>query len=59
MDCKWPTKPTKCCWVSCLVKQATASKNHEKNCNLRTMSCEYDCLAKIGIKEAFTLLLGN
>ena len=30
-----------------------------KNCNLRTLSREYDCLAKIGTKEAFTLLLGN
>ena len=30
-----------------------------KNCNLRTLSHEYDCLAKIGTKEAFTLLLGN
>ena len=29
----------------------------EKNCNLRTLSREYDCLAKIGTKEAFTLLL--
>ena len=25
-----------------------------KNCNLRTLSREYDCLAKIGTKEAFT-----
>ena len=32
---------------------------YEKNCNLRTLSCEYDCLAKIGTKEAFTLLLGK
>ena len=30
-----------------------------KNCNLRTLSREYDCLAKIGTKEAFTLLLEN
>ena len=32
-----------------------------KNCNLRTLrqSREYDCLAKIGTKEAFTLLLGK
>ena len=22
-----------------------------KNCNLRTFSCEYDCLAKIGIRK--------
>ena len=29
-----------------------------KNCNLRTLSREYDCLAKFGTKEAFTLLLG-
>ena len=28
-----------------------------KNCNLRTLSREYDCLAHIGTKEAFTLLL--
>ena len=26
-----------------------------KNCNLRMMSREYDCLAKIGMKEVFTL----
>ena len=30
-----------------------------KNCNMKTLSREYDCLAKIGTKEAFTLLLGN
>ena len=24
-----------------------------KNCNLRMLSCEYDCLDKIGTKEAF------
>ena len=24
---------------------------YEKNCNLRTLSHEYDCLAKIGIKH--------
>ena len=24
------------------------------NCSLRTLSREYDCLAKIGTKEAFT-----
>ena len=30
-----------------------------KNCNLRTLNREYDCLAKIGTKETFTLLLGN
>ena len=24
---------------------------NEKNCNLRTFSCEYDCLAKIGIRK--------
>ena len=29
-DCKWRTKPTKCCWVSGLVKQATAIKNDGK-----------------------------
>ena len=29
-DCKWRTKPTKCCKVSGLVKQATAIKNHGK-----------------------------
>ena len=44
-------------------KQATVMKNPQKmggkNCNLRTLSREYDCLAKIGTKEAFTLLLGN
>ena len=42
-----------------LVKQATAIKNHGKNCSLRTLSREYYCLAKISTKEAFTLLLGN
>ena len=31
----------------------------EKNAILRTMSREYDYLAKIGTKEAFTLLLEN
>ena len=31
----------------------------KKNCNLTTLSREYDCLAKIGSKEAFTLLLEN
>ena len=31
----------------------------EKNCNQRTLSRESDCLAKIGTKEAFTLLLGK
>ena len=30
-----------------------------KNCNLTTLSREYDRLAKIGTKEAFTLLLEN
>jgi len=30
-----------------------------KNCNLRTLSLEYDCLAKIGTKEVITLLLRN
>ena len=30
-----------------------------QNCNLRTLSCEYDCLSKIATKEAFMLLLGN
>ena len=43
--------------------KATAVKNprkmNGKNCNLRTLSCEYDSVAKIGTKEAFTLLLGN
>ena len=46
-----------------LVKQTTAIKNHgkctEKNCSPRTLIREYDCLAKIGTKEAFTLFLGN
>ena len=51
-----------------LVKQAAAIKNHNKcctgggggECNLTTLSChEYDCLAKIGTKEEFTLLLEN
>ena len=32
---------------------------HEKNCNLRTLSRECDCLAKIGTKEAFTGKLGQ
>ena len=27
-----------------------------QNCNQRTLSREYDCLVKIGTKEAFTLL---
>ena len=27
------------------------------NCSLRTLNREYECLAKIGTKEAFTLLL--
>ena len=31
----------------------------KKNCNLRTLSREYDCLANIGTKEAFMSLLGN
>ena len=49
-------KPTKCCLVRGLVKQATAIKNRgkwtEKNCNAgRTFSREYDCLAKIGIRK--------
>ena len=30
-----------------------------KNCNLRTLSREYNCLAKIGTKEALTLFLRN
>ena len=30
-----------------------------KNCNLRMLSCEYDCLANIGTKKAFILLLVN
>ena len=46
-----------------LVRQAAVIKNHEKctekNCNLRTLNREYDCLAEIGTKEAFTLLLEN
>ena len=32
---------------------------YEKKWNLRTLSREYECLAKIGTKEAFTLLLEN
>ena len=30
---------------------------YKNKCNLRTLSREYNCLAKIGTKEAFTLLL--
>ena len=40
-------------------QQAAAIKNHGKCENLRTLSREYDCLAKIGTKKSFTLLLGN
>ena len=47
-----------------LVIQATAIKKHGKCTgifwgNLRPLSREYDGLAKIGTKEAFTLFLGN
>ena len=41
------------------LRQLKTMENVQKNCNLRTLSREYDCLAKIGTKEAFTLLLGN
>ena len=44
-------------------KQATVIKNPQKmggkNFNLRTLSRECDCVAKIGTKEAFTLLQEN
>ena len=44
-------------------QQATAIKNprkmYGKNCNLWTLSGEYDCLAIIGTKKAFRLLLEN
>ena len=30
-----------------------------KNCDLRTLSHEYNCLANIGTKKVFTLLLEN
>ena len=42
-DCKWRTKPTKCCKVSGLVKQATAIKNHGK------------CTEKIAIWERWVV----
>ena len=31
----------------------------EKNCNLRTLSREYDCVAKIGAAKAFTVVTGE
>ena len=30
-----------------------------KKCNLRTLNREYDCLAKIGTKEAFFVITGK